>query len=128
MLDNIFYCFFLLSFLVGSSNIEHYNMFQQMHSSKSDFTYGLTYLTPHRYNLVKGFESTKRVAQRHKPGVCVALVEDVNEIVSHITHLNEKICDLTRKHKHGSKLLPKAKTCTLRFSKYEGYGHELVNT
>jgi len=98
-------------------------MFQQRHFSRSGFTYDLTYPTPHNDHLVRGFESTKRVARRDTPSVCMTLVEDLNEIVSCIVHLNEKIYELRRKHEHGSKSLLRAKTSTNALN-YKGYGHE----
>lgn len=54
------------------------------------FTYGLMYHTPHKDHLVRRFESNKRVTRRDTPSVCLALVENVNEIMSCIVHLKEK--------------------------------------
>jgi len=55
-------CFVFLTFLVGSSNIGQYNMFEQRHLLRSGLTYGLTYHTPHQDHLIRGIESTKRFA------------------------------------------------------------------
>jgi len=99
-------------------------MFQHIHSSGISFTYSLTYHTRHSDHLVKGFECTKKVTRKDTPSVCLALVEHVIEIVSHIVHLNGKIYELRRKYKHGNKLLAKAKKSTLTCSKCEGYGHD----
>lgn len=56
-------------------------------------------------HLVRGFETTERAARRDIPIICVALVEDVNEIVSHIVNLNGKIWEFRRKNKHVNKSL-----------------------
>jgi len=56
--------------------------------------YGLTYPIPHRDHLVRRIESTNKVAQRDAPSACVVLEEEINEIVSYIVHLNDKIVSL----------------------------------
>jgi len=56
-------------------------MFPQRHSSGRGLTYGLTYYISPNDHLVRGIESTKRIARRDTPSICVVLKEEVNEIL-----------------------------------------------
>jgi len=67
-------------------------MFQHRHSSRSGFTYDLTYPTFYNH-LVRGFEITKRVVRRDTPSVCVAkyvsLEESINMTANHCRGPNQ---------------------------------------